>query len=225
MNRFFKRMLIRIFEKKINMRTAGFTVLLLTLAVLLSNCGGDAAKKEAKAQVCTYSYDNSKSVLEWTAFKFTERKGVTGTFNEIEVTGIASADDPKKMVESLEFSINTSTAETQNEERNGKIVKLFFGSMSSDKITGRVKSLGSKGIASIILNMNNIEKIVNGSYTLIDGIFSFKAKIDVLNWNAGSGINALNEACKELHTGADGVSKLWSEVELSFTTELVATCN
>lgn len=206
------------------MRTINILTLLTASVLFLANCGGSSTEKDTNAKTCTYSYDKSKSVLEWTAFKFTERKGVTGTFNEFEIRGIESSDDPKKMIESLEFSINTSTAETQNEERNGKIVKLFFGSMSSDKISGRVKSLGDKGIASVLLTMNGIEKIVNGTYTLVDGSFSFKAKIDVLNWNAGPGISALNEACKELHKGSDGVSKLWSEVELSFTTELTSEC-
>jgi hypothetical protein len=215
---------MRIFEKKRNMTRIAISSLLLISLFFLSNCSGEQEKKEESAKVCSYMYDESKSVLEWTAFKFTERKGVTGTFNEFDIRGIESSDDPKKMIESFEFSINTSTAETQNEERNGKIVKLFFGSMANDKITGRVNSLGDKGIASILLKMNSIEKEVVGTYTLVDGRFSFKAKVDVLNWNAGPGINALNEACKELHKGADGVSKLWSEVELSFTTELMADC-
>ena len=135
-----------------------------------------------------------------------------------------SSDDPKKLIESLTFTIETSSVETQNEERNGKIAKLFFTTIGTPQITGKVKSLGEDGNATVEIKMNNLSQDVVGSYTLIDGKFSFNATIDVLKWNAGAGIKELNTACKDLHTGADGVSKLWSEVALSFTTELSSDC-
>jgi hypothetical protein len=72
--------------------------------------------------------------------------------------------------------------------------------------------------------MNKIKKDVVGEYTLEDANFSFTATIDVLDWKAGSAITALNTTCKDLHTGADGKSKLWSEVDLSFTTTLKKEC-
>ena len=41
--------------------------------------------------------------------------------------------------------------------------------------------------------------------------------MDVNNWNAGKALASLNEVCKLLHTGADGISKTWSEVTLDIT--------
>jgi len=32
------------------------------------------------------------------------------------------------------------------------------------------------------------------------------------NWNALDAVSSINKACEALHTGADGVSKTWSEV-------------
>ena len=63
--------------------------------------------------------------------------------------------------------------------------------------------------------MNGIDYDVVGDYTLEDKLFSWESTIDVISWNALSGIDALNEECKDLHTGADGESKLWSEVACS----------
>ena len=198
------------------------------LFIGLSSCGGDKTATEDATQQeknCFYSYNSGSTVLEWTAFKFTEKTGVNGTFNKITIEGMEKSDDPKKMIESLAFSIETASVETQNEERNGKIVKLFFGSIATPMITGKVKSLSDNGKATIEIEMNKMKKDVVGQYTLEDGIFDFSAKIDVLNWNAGNGITILNTVCKELHTGADGKSKLWSEVDLSFTTELMSDCD
>ena len=193
----------------------------------LTSCGGKEEQtteqvKEEKA--CFYSYNKEMTVLEWTAFKFTEKKGVTGTFNEINVSGIERSDDPKKLIESLSFKIPTATVETQNEERNGKIAKLFFGTIGTEEINGKVKSLSDNGKATIQIEMNGMKQDVVGDYTLEEGKFSFNATIDVMKWNGGAGITALNTACKDLHTGTDGKSKLWSEVELSFTTELLSDC-
>lgn len=193
----------------------------------LTSCGGKEEQtteqvKEEKA--CFYSYNKEMTVLEWTAFKFTEKKGVTGTFNEINVSGIERSDDPKKLIESLSFKIPTATVETQNEERNGKIAKLFFGTIGTEEINGKVKSLSDNGKATIQIEMNGMKQDVVGDYTLEEGKFSFNATIDVMKWNGGAGITALNTACKDLHTGTDGKSKLWSEIELSFTTELLSDC-
>lgn len=193
----------------------------------VSSCKGDAAPAEEPTKeetACFYSYNSGSSVLEWTAFKFTEKTPVKGTFNEITIEGMEKSDDPKKMIESLKFSINTASVETQNEERNGKIAKLFFGTIGTDKITGKVKSLSGNGKATVQIVMNNMKKDVVGDYSLEEGKFSFTGSINVLDWNAESGITTLNKECYDLHKGADGKSKLWSEVELSFTTELMSDC-
>lgn len=206
------------------------SILILSITSLIlgfSSCKSEAKKSEVAATdiICLYSYDSKTSALEWTAFKFTDKTPVKGTFNEIKIEGLKTAKDEKEMIESLMFTISTNSVETQNEERNGKIVKLFFGSIDTDAITGKVKSLGDNGEAIIEIKMNNSAQEVAGKYTLDEGLFSFTATIDVMKWNAGKGISLLNEACKVLHTGPDGKSKLWSEVDLSFTTQLKSECN
>jgi polyisoprenoid-binding protein YceI len=195
------------------------------LTGLLFSCGGNGDKStKSSTEKCAYSVVNENCTLEWTAFKFTERKGVTGTFKEINIDGLDSSEDPKTLIESLSFSIPTSSVETENPERNGKISKQFFGTISTENITGEVKTLGKGGKAVIAIKMNGMSKDVTGDYTLNAGTFVFKAAIDVVDWNAGNGIAALNAICKDVHTGTDGVSKLWSEVDLSFTTVLKKTC-
>ena len=38
------------------------------------------------------------------------------------------------------------------------------------------------------------------------------ASMDLNNWQAQVALESLNQACLELHRGADGVSKTWDEV-------------
>lgn len=206
-------------------RISALFSLLLILGV--SSCKGDSEKAEGAAPkdaACFYSYNSGSTVLEWTAFKFTEKSPVKGTFNEITIEGMENSDDPKKLIESLKFTIKTSSVETQNEERNGKIAKFFFGTINTENISGKVKSLDKNGKAVLLITMNNIEKEVIGSYTLEGGKFDFLATINIADWKAESAIKALNTECKDLHTGTDGKSKLWSEVDLAFSTELMSDC-
>ena len=44
-----------------------------------------------------------------------------------------------------------------------------------------------------------------------------KATMNVTNWNASDALSSLNKVCIDLHRGADGVSKTWSEVGLNIT--------
>lgn len=191
---------------------------------IISACSGETTNEKEEKAACTYSFDQSASTLEWTAYKFTDKTPVKGSFNEIQFDGLNSAENTKDLIQSLSFTIETSSVETQNEERNGKIVKLFFGTIGTAQITGKVKSLGADGKATVSIAMNNITKDVKGEYTLDGEQFSFTSSIDVLDWSAAKGIEELNTACKDLHKGKDGVSKLWSEVGLSFTTTVVKSC-
>lgn len=201
--------------------------LFIATSLTITSCSGEKESEKPKDEVksCFYSYNSGTTVLEWTAFKFTEKAPVKGTFNTINITGIEGSDDAKKLIESLSFTIETSSVETQNPERNGKIAELFFGTIATPQITGKVKSLSDNGKSTLEIKMNNVSQDVVGDYTLEDGNFSFNSTIDVMKWKADKGIDMLNTACKELHTGADGKSKLWSEVDLSFSTELSSDCD
>ena len=207
------------------MKKAWFYILSAATVLTFGACSGSSEEKaEAKAPACTYSYDESSTVLEWTAFKFTEKAPVKGTFNVIKIDALSGAEDAKKMIESMSVKIETNSVETQNEERNGKIATYFFQTVATPEITGKIKSLSDNGKATMSLTMNSITKDVVGDYTLDGDTFSFTASIDVANWDATKGIDALNTICKDLHTGADGKSKLWSEVDLSFSTTLKKDC-
>jgi polyisoprenoid-binding protein YceI len=197
-------------------------------AILLVACGDETiptVETEVDSPICFYSYESGATTMEWTAFKFTEKAPVKGTFTEINVDGTLKSDDAMVLLSSLSFSIPVSSITSQNEERDGKIVKHFFGTIATDNLTGNVVSLGENGEAIIDVTMNSITKPVKGEYTFVDGKFDFSATMDVSNWDAIPAINVLNTICKDLHTGMDGKSKLWSEIDLKFSTKLMSDCD
>lgn len=204
-------------------RTIYFLSALMMTTVMYS-CGGDQPEEGTVAEeTCTYSYNEGTTTLGWTAFKTSAKVPVEGSFNEFEISA-ESGEDAKSVAESMSFVINTASVETNNPDRNAKITEHFFKTIKTSEIKGSVKSLKDNGEAVVAITMNGVTFDVKGTYTLEDTDFSFKATIDVAAWNGLPGIEALNTVCKDLHTGEDGVSKLWSEVAISFSTKFKSEC-
>ena len=194
--------------------------------MVFASCGDtEEVVEETPLEICFYEYDSTATEFAWTSYKTTDKVAVGGTFNEIEITSDGSSDNPMALIESMKFSMKTASVETNNEERNGKIANLFFGTLNTPSIDGRVKKLSDDGKATIEISMNGVTADIEGDYTFVDGKFSFDTSVDVSSWNAIIGIETLNEACNDLHTGGDGVSKLWSEVALSFSTQFKSDCD
>lgn len=195
--------------------------------MVFASCGGEVEEvmDDKPLEICFYTYDNATTEFAWTAYKTTEKVAVGGTFNVIDITSDSSSDDAAALIESMKFSIETASVNSANEERDGKIADLFFGTLNTASIDGRVKMLKDNGKAVIEISMNSVKADIEGDYTLVDGKFTFNTSVEMSIWNAMNGIETLNEACNDLHTGEDGVSKLWSEVALSFSTQLTSDCD
>lgn len=209
------------------MKKSAIIVMTAFIGWSFSSCNNTAKTDESSQEVvktASYSYDNSTSVVGFTAYKFLSKKGVGGIFKEINVTGGAANSEPQKVIESLSFEIPIASIDTKDAGRDSKISTFFFGTINTEKITGKVVKLdASKGEATLSITMNGVAKDVVGKYTLEDTHFTFSADINVGEWNALSGIEALNKECKELHTdkaNGEKESKLWPDVTITFETTL-----
>lgn len=204
------------------------------LGLLISSCGGNEASvnnvdsQEDSLKTCLYSYDGSTSEVGFTSYKFLNKTAVGGVFENIEVQGGEANESAEEVIKNLSFKIPILSIFTKDEGRDKKIITNFFGTIHTDTISGKVLGLNSEtGKASLEITMNEVTNEVEGDYTLEEGAFSFKSEINVDDWNAESGITALNEECKELHTdhaNGDTESKLWSDVGISFSTKLKKDC-
>lgn len=212
------------------MKKITYIIALLTMSIGMFSCSSSESTNDIEVvleevdadPVCDYSYFGDSTHFEWVAYKTSEKKGVPGGFNDIKVTSVSS-DDPMIVLGSLNFEINTASVETNIEDRNKKISKHFFETINTAVIKGKVLSIDENKTVFEI-SMNGILVEVEGDYSFENDVFTFETMIDVNAWSALEGIEALNAECSELHTGEDGVSKLWSEVKLSFSTTLMKDC-
>ena len=206
------------------------------LAFIFASCGGEnTATKEANtpeksttdevvAENCVYSFNPDSTTVSWTAFKTTEKIGVGGKFDTVNVTGTQDSEEVNGVFNSASFSIPVSSINTANPDRDMKIRKFFFGSLAgSETLEGSLVSLADgKGVVAI--SMNGVSKEVEMDFTVDGEVVELETTINVGEWNAQAGIDALNTECYELHMAGDGVSKLWPEVKIGIRTVLNKTC-
>jgi hypothetical protein len=206
------------------------------LAFIFASCGGETAStkevnspedspsNEMTAENCMYSFNADSTTVSWTAFKTTEKIGVGGKFDTVNVMGTQNSEDVNGVFNSASFSIPVSSINTANPDRDMKIRKFFFGSLAgSETLEGSLVSLADgKGLVAI--SMNGISKEVEMDYTVDGEVVQLETTINVGEWNAQAGIDALNTECYELHMAGDGVSKLWPEVKIGIRTVLNKTC-
>lgn len=204
--------------------------------LFLTACGGgdeskdekgkdDEKEKEKEETIKTYSYDHSKTALSITTYKHTAKNGVGIDFDSLSVDGVGSKSEKlADLFEGASFEVPISEMNSGDPDRDDKIREHFFGSMeSSSVLSGKVEEMemdGKKGSALLSIEMNGNKEEVEMDAQLKEEELSMTGDIDVLNWDGNDALDALEEACEEKHTGEDGKTKLWPEVNLNVSTEL-----
>ena len=211
-----------------------FSLFVLAASVTMISCGGEQAAEETSTDttvtvqepVCTYSYIADSTRVKWTAYKFTEKAGVNGQFDSLSVEGTSTSEDPKAVLAGATFQVFVSSVETMDKGRNEKIVQHVFGTMmNTDVITGSIKGFSEDGnIVTMVIKMNDVEKEIEAPATWDGERVSVKTDINLEDFNAGASVEAIKNACKANHTGADGVAKVWPDVTIMLTTYLGKSC-
>lgn len=204
--------------------TLHFTILLLLGSSFLSSCSpksnseNNETKTQEKEQVYTLTTDST--ALKWTAFKTTQRIGVSGSFDSIFIDAKNTTGTIPELLTNARITINTTSVNSNNAIRDPKIVSFFFGAFSvPNEILGTIDSVVNDNIY-IEITMNGIKKTVIANYSIDTLLLDINTVIHLPDWNAEGGLSALNKECDDLHKGEDGISKLWPEVAINITCPL-----
>jgi hypothetical protein len=190
----------------------------LTLFVLLSTISCKNEKQnstEDKIAIKNFIVDTNKSVINWTAYKTTEKIPVKGVFKEVVIKNPKSASNISELINDLEFEIPVSSIFSNDSIRDYKLVNFFFGVMKNTLILRGKMSGIENGKGIINLSMNGMSEDMPFTYEVIEDNIVINALMNIDNWKAQEAINALNEACNDMHKAADSISKTWSEVALN----------
>lgn len=201
-------------------------LVLICLAAVMSfamvSCGSSSTENKNAKQSAQVDGDFTiypeRASLRWTAFKFTERVGVSGTFSDVTTTDAKKGTSVPACLEKMNFKVNTSSIDSNSEERDGKVQKFFFGTMKGgDSIEGQFGTFngdGNSGIYQVNLVLNKYRNAVDFEYTVDDKEIVLKGKINLADFDAQKSVDSINKKCEVLHKGSDGISKLWPDVDV-----------
>ena len=203
---------------------------LLLILLLIMSCNNSENKKiesienKSIAKEYLYSIDTTGVSVVWTAYKFSNKVGVSGTFDTITLNKKNGDGSVENILNKLNMSISATSINSENPIRDFKINTYFFKVFNTSAITGTIlKAKNGEGIVD--LNMNRVSKKVPFSYALKNDTIRLFTHLDLGYWKGEEALNVLNKECYELHKGADKVSKLWPDVDvvikLPMTKELV----
>lgn len=193
--------------------------LLLVTALFFTSCK-KKEKKETKPIENLFSVEAKTTVINWTAYKTTSKVPVKGQFSKITIENTKKASTAMEALNGLKFSIPISSLFTNDTIRDSKLKKFFFGTLKNTNLISGTITMNNETSGSVDITMNGISQVLPISYVISDQMVTIEAIMDLDNWQAQAAIEALNTACKDLHTGNDGVAKTWSEVKIEVTTYL-----
>lgn len=174
----------------------------------------EEVKAEKKAAFILQDADNK---INWTAYKTTEKLPVNGQFKKVTITSNGEGNTLKEAINNAEFSIPVSSIFTKDTSRDFKIKKFFFGIMDKTELLSGKLVLENDSIGFSDITMNGVTKKLPFKYTISGKVFNLTGSLKITDWNAQKALTSLNEACKDLHKGTDGVSKTWDEVAINIT--------
>lgn len=193
-----------------------FVALVLTIAVNVISCKKEKdTTTEKEGSKSTYIVDTQNSIINWTAYKTSDKVPVNGVFNEVNVTKSNSAENPVEVLNGLEFEVPIESLFTKDTIRDYKLKQFFFGTMANTSQIKGIITMENDGNGSVDLTMNGLTKSFPYSYEVNGESIDLTATIDLDNWQAQAAIAALNEVCFDMHKGEDGISKTWNDVAIN----------
>jgi len=206
------------------LKNTGF---LLIVVLLVNACSSSTKKSDESATAtedCIYNYIDQSTDFTWTAYKFTTKKGVNGTFDDLIVISAEDAKSLNELLNSVKFTINSGSVNSNEPARDLKIAEFFFGTMANTTlINGELKDVdGTKAI--VALTLNDLTLDVPATLAMSGDTVKLTATVDLKAFKAEEAVAMLNKVCSEKHTGEDGKSIFWDVVDINVKAVVKKAC-
>ena len=200
-----------------------YSLFVLATLANFTSCKSESKKETSEKEEiklennAAFSLQDADNEINFTAYKTSEKIPVGGSFKKVTITSNGDGTTAKEAINNAEFSIPVSSIFTKDSSRDFKIKKFFFGIMDKTELLSGKLILENDSIGYSDLTMNGVTKKLAFKYSINGNVFTLNGNLKITGWNADKALNSLNEACKDLHKGADGVSKTWDDVAINIT--------
>lgn len=187
--------------------------LFLLSSLILTSCNSKKSEE-------SFSVDTANSKIIWTAYKTTDKVPVQGEFKEVKVKD-GNGTSIEDAVSNLKFTIPVSSIFTNNTDRDKKILDHFFAVMiNSMSLKGSIH-LEENNKAYAQLSLNGVSSKLPLNYEIHQNVVKLTGVLELDQWEAMEAVKSINDACYDLHKGADGVSKTWSDVAIDLSIPVI----
>lgn len=162
--------------------------------------------------------DPSQVKATWTAYKFTEKKAVTGSFSKIKIELPKDPKNDADLIRGTHAVIDSLSVETGDLGRNANIAQGFFAKMKKGTEVQVSFAKPKKDSVEATLKMNGASKKLKFKISRTENEMNLEATADIVKTlGLSESFESIQTLCKELHKGTDGVTKTWSEVAFKVT--------
>lgn len=189
-------------------------VLFLTFSCADKKHNSETTEKQ-KEVLKNYVVDTQNSVINWTAYKTTQKIPVKGVFKKVVIINSKPATSNSELLNGLEFEIPVASIFSKDSLRDYKLTTFFFGVMKNTlRLKGTI-NIQENNNGFVALTMNGLTKNMPFTYHINNNSIELNAVMNLDNWQAQTAVEALNKVCEDKHKAGDGISKTWSEVALN----------
>ena len=202
------------------------TILLISTVVVISSCTKNN-KEDLLHDNCTYMYMPNNSSVTWTAYKYTNKVGVSGDFDQFNITTTnTECHNIEDVLQHAKIELTADALLGDQSKKASNLSTMFFGKLRSKKVSGEVLSVDAKNqLAEIELTFNKVTRKLNCRYDADQYQIELMTTINLQDFQAESCIDSLNTVCGELHKGADGIMMTWLDVDVKVVAGLQRVCN
>lgn len=197
-----------------------FKILILVTLTAVVSCKNNQKKEVKDTEEKGYTVEPKTTTVNWIAYKTNDKIPVKGQFTQLNIENSSKSKTALEALNNLKFSIPVSSLFTNDTIRDSKLKKFFFGALKNTSLISGTIHINNETSGTVDIVMNGITQALPITFIMSEQMVSIEAIMDLDNWQAQTAIESLNEVCKELHTGTDGVSKTWSEVKIEVATYL-----
>lgn len=187
--------------------------LVLLTGLFLTGCANEEKEKSPLEPLI------ATANVEWTAYKTTDKLPVKGKFETLRLDNFGSGSTVDSVMNKVLFKVEAFSLITGDTDRDDKIRKSFFGLMDEPGvILGQLIVENGKWFVQLKMNGIGVERLP-ATVTYENNVLILSATIRLADFKALKALEALHNACYELHMGGDGVSKIWDVVDIVATME------
>jgi len=164
-----------------------------------------------------FYFDSSSAKIIWNGFKTTDKIKVTGQFLEFHSSrNMKEYSSLEELIEGLDFEIYTNSSESGDAVRDLNLKDYFFNKLTENFTLSGTLGKVVDGVIPVTFETLLGSKTVYLNYSFDNkNLVQIKGVIDIKNdLGALTAFDSIHTKCEQLHTGGDGVSKTWGDVEV-----------